>query len=68
MIKCCSYMQCHTQVAVLCQFLDEMDYTQAFKSLQERNTQDAMDTYYDCIWDITLLEYITSILYYTKEM
>lgn len=63
MIKCCSMMNCHTQVrghsslppagairvkvhsicssdpqvAVLCQFLREVDYMTAFKALQEQN-------------------------------
>nr|KAG5712950.1 hypothetical protein BaRGS_021744 [Batillaria attramentaria] len=55
--------QCHTQVAVLCQFLDEADYSAAFKALQERNTYDAMDAYYCCIWDITILEFLVRILY-----
>ena len=45
----------------MCQFLDEMDYTIAFKALQERTTTDAMDAYYDCIWDTTILEYLISI-------
>ncbi|XP_074646480.1 integrator complex subunit 8-like isoform X2 [Tubulanus polymorphus] len=58
MIRCCTHLQCHTQVAVLCQFLDDVDYTTAFKSLQEKVCYDAMDTYYDCIWDITVLEFL----------
>ncbi|RXN12273.1 integrator complex subunit 8 isoform X1 [Labeo rohita] len=37
MIKCCSLLNCHTQVAVLCQFLREVDYMTAFKALQEQN-------------------------------
>ncbi|MEE6463501.1 hypothetical protein FKM82_005937 [Ascaphus truei] len=37
MIKCCSLLNCHTQVAILCQFLREVDYKTAFKSLQEQN-------------------------------
>lgn len=61
MIKCCSYLQCHTQVAVLCQFTDEIDYTTCFKALQERNCYDAMDTYYSCIWDISILEYLVHL-------
>ena len=36
MIKCCSALKCHTQVAVLCQFLEETDYVIAFKALQEK--------------------------------
>ncbi|XP_066992327.2 integrator complex subunit 8 [Anabrus simplex] len=61
MIKCCSQLQCYTQAAVLCQFLDEVDYTTAFKNLGEVKTNscsDAMDAYYSCIWDTTILEYL----------
>ncbi|XP_072880703.1 integrator complex subunit 8 [Hemitrygon akajei] len=61
MIKCCSMLNCHTQVAILCQFLREVDYMTAFKALQEQNSHDAMDSYYDYIWDITILEYLTHI-------
>ncbi|CAL8293197.1 unnamed protein product [Merluccius merluccius] len=61
MIKCCSMMNCHTQVAVLCQFLREVDYMTAFKALQEQNGHDAMDSFYDYIWDVTILEYLTHI-------
>ncbi|KAM6958796.1 integrator complex subunit 8, partial [Aplochiton taeniatus] len=61
MIKCCSMMNCHTQVAVLCQFLREVDYMTAFKALQEQNSHDAMDTFYEYIWDVTILEYLTHI-------
>lgn len=61
MIKCCSMMNCHTQVAVLCQFLREVDYMTAFKALQEQNSHDAMDSYYDYIWDVTILEFLTNI-------
>ncbi|TRY99025.1 hypothetical protein DNTS_024573 [Danionella cerebrum] len=61
MIKCCSMLNCHTQVAVLCQFLREVDYMTAFKALQEQNSHDSMDSFYDYIWDITILEYLTYI-------
>lgn len=61
MVKCCSYLQCHTQVAVLCQFLDEVDYTTAFKGLQEKNVYDAMDSYYPCIWDVSMLEFLVHL-------
>ncbi|XP_068093782.1 integrator complex subunit 8 [Hyperolius riggenbachi] len=59
MIKCCSLLNCHTQVAILCQFLREVDYKTAFKALQEQNSHDAMDSYYEHIWDVTILEYLT---------
>uniref|UniRef100_A0A665TS11 INTS8 TPR repeats domain-containing protein n=1 Tax=Echeneis naucrates TaxID=173247 RepID=A0A665TS11_ECHNA len=68
MIKCCSMMNCHTQVAVLCQFLREVDYMTAFKALQEQNSHDAMDSFYDYIWDVTILEYLTRILSMIKAI
>uniref|UniRef100_A0A3Q3LBF9 Integrator complex subunit 8 n=1 Tax=Mastacembelus armatus TaxID=205130 RepID=A0A3Q3LBF9_9TELE len=68
MIKCCSMMNCHTQVAVLCQFLREVDYMTAFKALQEQNSHDAMDSLYDYIWDVTILEYLTHIHHKRGEM
>lgn len=60
MIKCSSNLGCFLQSAVLCQFMEEIDYVLAFKCLQEKtsNFQDAMDSYYSLIWDTTLLEYI----------
>ncbi|KAM4688564.1 integrator complex subunit 8 [Discoglossus pictus] len=61
MIKCCSLLNCHTQVAILCQFLREIDYKTAFKALQEQNSHDAMDSYYEYIWDVTILEYLTHL-------
>lgn len=63
MIKCSSNLGCFLQSAVLCQFTDEIDYTMAFKCLQEKagNFQDAQDSYYALIWDSTLLEYIINL-------
>ncbi|CAH1798777.1 unnamed protein product [Owenia fusiformis] len=61
LIKCCSNLNNHTQVIVLCQLLDDVDYSLAFKSAQEKGTCDAMDTYYDFIWDITILEYLANL-------
>uniref|UniRef100_A0A7N8WXH6 Integrator complex subunit 8 n=1 Tax=Mastacembelus armatus TaxID=205130 RepID=A0A7N8WXH6_9TELE len=56
------------QVAVLCQFLREVDYMTAFKALQEQNSHDAMDSLYDYIWDVTILEYLTHIHHKRGEM
>ncbi|GAB1602023.1 integrator complex subunit 8-like [Argonauta hians] len=61
MIKCCSYLQCHTQVAILCQFLEAVDYTTAFKALQETTIYDAHDTYYYYIWDLSILEFLSHL-------
>uniref|UniRef100_A0A3B4ELE2 INTS8 TPR repeats domain-containing protein n=1 Tax=Pygocentrus nattereri TaxID=42514 RepID=A0A3B4ELE2_PYGNA len=49
------------QVAVLCQFLREVDYMTAFKALQEQTSHDSMDSFYQYIWDVTILEYLTHI-------
>ncbi|XP_023932902.1 integrator complex subunit 8 [Lingula anatina] len=61
LIKSCNYLQCYTQAAVLCQFLEEVDYVTAFRSFQEKHCQDAMDAYYDCIWDVTILEFLINL-------
>ncbi|XP_043189793.1 integrator complex subunit 8-like, partial [Amphibalanus amphitrite] len=61
MIKCCSALHCYTQAAVLCQFLDDVDYASAFQYASERSCSDAMDAYYECVWDVTLLEFLTSL-------
>lgn len=65
MIKCCAHLQCYTQAVVLCQFLDEVDYKLAFKMAgnEQKNAapNDAMDAYYDCIWDTTILEYLINL-------
>uniref|UniRef100_A0A8C5PJ35 Integrator complex subunit 8 n=1 Tax=Leptobrachium leishanense TaxID=445787 RepID=A0A8C5PJ35_9ANUR len=68
MIKCCSMLNCHTHVAILCQFLREIDYKTAFKALQEQNSHDAMDSYYEYIWDVTILEYLTCLHHKRGEM
>jgi len=61
LMKLCSY--CFLKAAVLCQFLEEVDYTTAFKSLGDikSSTCDAMDSYYSCIWDTTILEYLVHL-------
>ncbi|KAK9505233.1 hypothetical protein O3M35_009329 [Rhynocoris fuscipes] len=61
MIKSCTALQCHTQAGVLCQFLDDVDYATAFKSLAEGGCSDAMDSFYDCIWDVNILEYLINL-------
>jgi integrator complex subunit 8 len=54
-------LYCVLKAAVLCQFLEEVDYTTAFKSLgdiKSSTCSDAMDSFYSCIWDTTILEYL----------
>lgn len=52
------------QAAILCLFQDEIDYATAFKCASETNSCDALDEYYDYIWDINLLEFL--IYWHTK--
>ncbi|XP_037300356.1 integrator complex subunit 8 isoform X2 [Manduca sexta] len=56
--RCCLALGAPTQAAALCQLPDEPDYTTAFKCFAEKtgNAADAMDGYYGCLWDGTLLE------------
>lgn len=63
MIKCTTNLGSYMQAAILCQFLDETDYCLAFKSITEKtySFSDAMDAYYGCIWDVTLLEFIINM-------
>ncbi|XP_034651601.1 integrator complex subunit 8 [Drosophila subobscura] len=63
MIRCAANLGCHMQATVLCQFLEEIDYGIVFKNLSEKssNFTDAMDSYYSCIWDTTLLEFIVNL-------
>ena len=61
MIKCTSELGHHAESMVLCQFQSEVDYVTAFKSLEERNGFDAMDSLYPFLWDVTILEYAVSM-------
>ncbi|XP_035217929.1 integrator complex subunit 8-like isoform X2 [Stegodyphus dumicola] len=65
MIHCCTKLQNHTQASILHQFLEEPNYSMAFKALGERVCNDSCDTYYPCIWDITLLEFL--VHHHTKR-
>ncbi|XP_071481671.1 integrator complex subunit 8-like [Diadema antillarum] len=57
-IKSCSQLQCHTQAAILCQFLQPVDYVTAFQALQEKRCYDGSDALYDCFWDLAILEFL----------
>jgi integrator complex subunit 8 len=66
MIKASSLLNKHTHAAILCQFLTKNnDYSSAFRYLQEGAvitlTSDEMDLLYKCVWDMTLLEYLTNL-------
>lgn len=61
MIYSCNQIGCYTQAAVLCQFLEEIDYTTLFSNLQEKQVCDAMDEYYQFFWDTTVLEFLVNL-------
>ncbi|XP_031359186.1 integrator complex subunit 8-like [Photinus pyralis] len=64
MIKSCGMLGCYTQVGILCQFLENVDYTLAFHSLglvEQKLSGDALDAYYHCIWNNSILEYLVHI-------
>lgn len=61
MIRCCMNLNCYTQAAILCQFLENIDYSTALRCLQERSAVDAMDAYYCCLWDVSLIEFIINM-------
>ena len=66
MIKILSNLNKHTQAAILSQYLTQNnDYSNAFRYLQEgtiiQPTNDEMDLLYQCVWDITLLEYLANL-------
>ncbi|XP_028392786.1 integrator complex subunit 8-like isoform X5 [Dendronephthya gigantea] len=61
MIGCCTFFNAHTQVALLCQFLEPLDYSLAFNAMKQTTRNDASEFYYNCIWDVTLLEFVIHI-------
>ena len=44
----------------MCQLLSAPDYNIIFKTLQENYMNDDIDDYYECIWDLALLESLIS--------
>ncbi|KAF6038758.1 INTS8 [Bugula neritina] len=58
MVKCCVQLKQYTQAAVLSQLFEEPDYMATFKYLQEKESHDGMDIYYDYLWDINIMEYL----------
>jgi integrator complex subunit 8 len=63
MIKCTSELGHHATTVVLCQFLgtDSADYPTAFRSLEDRGSNDCMDDMYPFLWDVTALECAVSM-------
>nr|XP_027194619.1 uncharacterized protein LOC113789300 [Dermatophagoides pteronyssinus] len=65
MLICAKKLDHHILAAILYQFQTNPDYGHAFKELSQNNFIDSSDDLYDCIWDITLLEYL--IHYHTRR-
>lgn len=66
LIKCLTESGQHTAAAAVCQCKSEPDYPTAFKCLEERNDcGDAMDAFYEDLWDVTILEYAVNM--HTKK-
>lgn len=61
MIQCSISSSCFTQAVALCQMTRNLNYTIAFKQLNERICNDCCDDIYECIWNVTLLEYIINL-------
>ncbi|XP_022196434.1 integrator complex subunit 8 [Nilaparvata lugens] len=61
MTRCCTHLQCFAQAGILCQFTEDVEYNLAYKYLSEQVSWDAMDSYYNCIWDINILEYLVHL-------
>lgn len=60
-ISCFTAFNAYTQAAVMCQFLEPLDYALAYSNLNQPASDDAAECYYSCIWDVTLLEYVVYI-------
>ncbi|KAF5275218.1 hypothetical protein FQR65_LT04252 [Abscondita terminalis] len=68
MIKSCSILNCYTQAAILCQFLEDPDYTLAFHNLAEQKLcSDALDAYYHCFWNNSILEFLVNFHHKRSE-
>ena len=61
MINCCGKLGYHTHAAILCQFLQPVDYELAFGILKN-NVESTVDSLFIHFWDMTIIEYLICIL------
>lgn len=61
MIQCSIQLGCFTQAVALCQMAPQINYGMAIKQLNERVCNDSREDIYECIWDITLLEFVINM-------
>ena len=60
MINCCGKLGYHTHAAILCQFLQPVDYELAFEILKN-NVESTVDSLFIHFWDMTIIEYLICI-------
>ena len=60
MMTCCRELGRLMQAVVLSQFIQEPNYAQAFKFLEDQ-TEDGGESLYGCIWDMAILEFAMSL-------
>ena len=61
MINCCGKLGYHTHAAILCQFLQPVNYELAFGILKN-NVESTVDSLFVHFWDMTIIEYLICIL------
>jgi len=66
LITCFSSLKCSTTAAVLCQYLTPVDFTLAFKLLQEEPIA-ANSTHLQYVWEMPLLELLIHIYTTAKD-
>ena len=60
-ISCCEKLGYHTHAAILCQFLQPVDYELAFGILKN-NVESMVDSLFVHFWGMTIIEYLICIL------
>ncbi|XP_062500902.1 integrator complex subunit 8-like [Corticium candelabrum] len=58
LVEICNVLGMHMQAAVICQCTEPVDHDTAFKSLQQAFSQGSLEDYHDCVWDVSILEFM----------
>jgi integrator complex subunit 8 len=58
LLACLEKEKAFTMALVLCQFFEPIDYPTALRMIKQRSSDDGSDIFYECVWDVTILEYI----------
>ncbi|XP_065891746.1 integrator complex subunit 8-like [Dysidea avara] len=67
MIECCQQLYYRTYALILTQCLQPVDYESAFKIMKSSSSDDATETCFCYIWDVTILEYLIHTLHKNGE-